>query len=60
MCSQVAERARTHLTLVSNADCAGEDGGWRRWMHSNIADLWKEELEVAEAVMASLEAGTEF
>ncbi|KAI0721711.1 SET domain-containing protein [Cerioporus squamosus] len=60
MCNQIAERARTQLTLVSSADCTGEDGGWRRWMDSNISLLWKEELEVAEAVMASLEAGAEF
>ncbi|RPD66070.1 SET domain-containing protein [Lentinus tigrinus ALCF2SS1-7] len=60
ICSRVAERARTRLTRVSTAECTDEDGSWRRWMHSNISILWKEELEVAEAVVASLKADAEF
>ncbi|TFK92414.1 SET domain-containing protein [Polyporus arcularius HHB13444] len=60
MCSQVVERARTHLALLSNASCTGGTSGWHRWMHLNISVLWQEELEVAESVMASLEAGAEF
>ena len=33
---------------------------WRQWMEGNVELLWAEEVEVAEAVIASVLAGIEF
>ena len=33
---------------------------WRQWMEGNVELLWTEEVEVAEAVIASVLAGIEF
>ncbi|KAI0807377.1 SET domain-containing protein [Fomes fomentarius] len=57
ICSQIVERARRRIRV------GGKDGdsvGWRGWTVRNVETLWKEELEVAEAVAASILANVEF
>lgn len=60
LCGRIAGRARTHLSLCSTVEYTCMQDNWRVWMHSNICLLWQEELEVAEAVVMSLDAGVEF
>ena len=58
MCERISERGRKNIADISAL--AGEGVGWREWMAENVRALWAEEIEVAEAVKASVLADVEF
>ncbi|KAI0748057.1 SET domain-containing protein [Daedaleopsis nitida] len=61
LCGHIVERARCRLTgLAATPSHQSNDHGWRDWMVGNVRLLWTEELEVAEAVLASLSTEVEF
>lgn len=64
ICQDVANRAQTALEVTrGRLDAATADSdapGWVAWVAKNIKMLWREELEVAEAVSESLLAGVEY
>ncbi|KAI8998695.1 SET domain-containing protein [Trametes punicea] len=59
ICSSIRDRARQSLAGLL---LRPPEGGppWVDWMAENVRTLWREELEVAEAVISSLHAGSEF
>ncbi|OCH95546.1 SET domain-containing protein [Obba rivulosa] len=58
ICESVGERARRGLQQCE--EVKPENVGWWRWAVGNIGCLWREELEVAQAVGHSIRAGEEF
>ena len=58
MCERISERGRKNIVDISAL--AGDGVGWREWMAGNVRALWAEEIEVAEAVKATVLAGEEF
>lgn len=59
ICGQLIKRARVGLDAVGGVHAEGTRG-WIGWMKGNIRCLWQEELEVAQAVVQSVESGEEF
>ncbi|KAJ8463164.1 hypothetical protein ONZ51_g10435 [Trametes cubensis] len=55
ICEAIRERAQS-----SNINKSQGGPSWVSWMAENVRILWREELEVAEAVIASIGAGEEF
>lgn len=58
ICDRVSCRAQEGLNQTTQ-DLTGLEG-WQAWMRENILCLWREELEVANAVARSLRAGEAF
>ncbi|KZT26214.1 hypothetical protein NEOLEDRAFT_1132222 [Neolentinus lepideus HHB14362 ss-1] len=59
MCREIVERARRNLQDL--ADNGGKaQGEWRAFVHDCVKTLWREEFEVAEAVVESVQNGEEF
>jgi hypothetical protein len=56
ICERVAQRAQAAIQSVG----AQSESLWAAWMQVNVETLWREELEVAEAVRSSVQAGIEF
>ncbi|KAI0362021.1 SET domain-containing protein [Trametes cingulata] len=60
LCKTVRARAlKNDVSASITARIPQNRPGWFAWMSENIRILWREELEVAEAVMASIQAGEE-
>ncbi|KAH9901320.1 SET domain-containing protein [Cubamyces lactineus] len=55
ICEAIRVRAQS-----SNINKSQGGPSWVAWMAENVRILWREELEVAEAVIASIHAGEEF
>ena len=53
-------RAKTGLEGIARSTFDGQSPEWLEWMKGNIRCLWQEELEVAQAVILSVESGEEF
>ena len=61
ICAQIAHKARAALQIMGDKPRGTRsEARWTGWMENNIEMLWREELEVAEAVARSVEAGIEF
>lgn len=61
LCETVRYRARKDRVAALNAASLPQGGhAWVPWQSESVRILWKEELEVAEAVLASIQAGVEF
>lgn len=60
ICDQVVLRAKTGLEGIARSTFDGQSPEWLEWMKGNIRCLWQEELEVAQAVILSVESGEEF
>ncbi|KAI0781004.1 SET domain-containing protein [Trametes elegans] len=60
ICEVIQGRARQNLSALHTAHALGDSPGWFPWMLETVRTLWREELEVAEGVLASVQAGIEF
>ncbi|KAH9854169.1 SET domain-containing protein [Lenzites betulinus] len=61
LCETIRYRARKErLTALDVGNLPRGAPEWASWMAEGVRTLWKEELEVAEAVLASIQAGVEF
>lgn len=63
ICQRVEERARSGMKNLMVGEAALETDNrpeWLNWMLENIRLLWREELEVSEAVASSVRSGEEF
>ncbi|KAI0374821.1 SET domain-containing protein [Pilatotrama ljubarskyi] len=61
LCRTVRMRAQKNdMSSFSTAKVLQNRPAWFAWMSENIRILWREELEVAEGVMASIQAGEDF
>jgi len=58
ICESVRQRAEVGIQHTASA--LPDQEGWVDWMKGNILTLWREELDVATAVMCSVDAGEEF
>ncbi|CCL99118.1 uncharacterized protein FIBRA_01132 [Fibroporia radiculosa] len=58
ICETIARRAR--VGMRDAATRLPYMTGWPAWMKNNIQTLWREELEVADAVAHSIRTGEEF
>lgn len=61
LCGQISRRAREGMTLTDTShvqEAALQP--WLGWMLDNIRLLWHEEMEVADAVAASILSGVDF
>ncbi|OSD01579.1 SET domain-containing protein [Trametes coccinea BRFM310] len=59
MCETIRGRARQGVSSLRSSPPSG-DPPWASWMVGNLCALWREEAEVAEAVIASVLEGKEF
>ncbi|KAI1795938.1 SET domain-containing protein [Ganoderma leucocontextum] len=62
ICERIMDRARSQLRAMASAVDDRDDDvtGWQKWMTGSVLVLWKEEHDVAEAVMQSIVSGVEF
>ena len=60
ICRRIVDRGRKNMAAISGAPHGGDGGRWRAWTEDNVRTLWMEEVEVAEAVVASVQADVEF
>ena len=62
ICERIIDRGRKNITAMSVTSHPDTSDmlEWRQWMEGNVELLWTEEVEVAEAVIASVLAGIEF
>lgn len=63
ICQRVEERARSGMKNLMVGEATLETDNrpeWLNWMLENIRLLWREELEVSEAVASSVRSGEEF
>ncbi|KAI9064369.1 SET domain-containing protein [Trametes sanguinea] len=59
MCETIRDRAQRGLSNLRSSS-PSEGSPWAPWMVENVRALWREEAEVAEAVMASVLEGKLF
>lgn len=60
LCESVRQRAEVGMRDTTSAFSDREGPEWVEWMKGNILALWREELDIATAVMCSIDAGEEF
>ncbi|EPQ58137.1 SET domain-containing protein [Gloeophyllum trabeum ATCC 11539] len=60
ICRKVIRRARKTLEEMNSSRPEQDADGWRQYAQDCIKTLWREELEVAEAVIVSVVNGEEF
>ena len=63
LCERIENRARSRLEAMTALDFNDDwspTSFWQKWMADNVVALWREERDVAEAVMQSIVSGVEF
>ncbi|KAI0646989.1 SET domain-containing protein [Trametes meyenii] len=60
MCEVLRDRARENVVALGTVQSPQDGPGWLHWMQDNVRTLWREQSEVAKAVLAGLHAGEEF
>ena len=60
VCRTIIERARRGVQALGKSASAVQKVPWSEWMLNNIRMLWQEEIEVAQAVVESVQHGVEF
>ncbi|KAI0670446.1 SET domain-containing protein [Trametes maxima] len=60
MCEAICDRARENLAALSSVQTTQDGPTWLPWMQENVRALWREQSEVAKAVLSGVRAGEEF